>query len=204
MRGLLLWGAGLGVLVPAAADDGVAGRFEGRVVVEWEEGDGFTPALQLVEDFTFRQADGHVWRVPAGTVVDDKAIPPAFRDRVGPTFSGGFRKSAIVYNHATRAMHESWPATQRMFHEASVAEGVPRSEAKAMYFLLRVQGMRWERENSTCYGNCHRPAWPLSWWPSVDEDKLDPLLAWLRAEDPPLDRIDEQADAIMGHGPHAW
>jgi len=70
--------------------------------------------------------------------------------------------------------------TQRMFLDASVAEGVTKSDAKAMYTLLRAQGSRWEVPDSQCYGHCHPKGKPLLWRPLVDEAVAGELLAACR------------------------
>ena len=123
------------------------GEFQGRVMVEWLD-DPFVPTMRLVEPFAYRQPEGKVWAVPRGHIVEGRGMPPLFRDLIGQPFNGGFRKSSIVYDYATQKMTEPWDDAQHMFLDASVAEGVTRAEAKAMYLLLRAQA------RNTC-SRCH-------------------------------------------------
>lgn len=181
-----------------------SGSFDGRVVVEWLD-DPFVPTMRLAEPFEFRQFKGKVWRVPEGHVVKGRGMPPLFRDLIGQPFNGAFRKAAIVYDHATQAMIEPWDEAQRMFLEASVAEGVTRPEAKAMYMLLRAQGSRWEVPGSRCYGSCHGETEPLLWRPVVDEAVVADLLGWVRRNDPSVVNIEQRAEtAVLDRGPHVF
>ena len=188
----------------STARGGEPGSFEGKVVVEWMD-DPFVTAMRLVEEFRFRQAKGKVWTVPRGQVLDGKGIPPLFRDLIGQPFDGGFRKAAVIYDFAAHRMTEPWEDAMRMFYEASVAEGVPPADAKAMYLVLATQGSRWEVPGSKCFGSCHGASGTLEWRPVVDERKVGELLAWVRAADPELRDIDMRAQsAIRAVGPHIF
>jgi len=116
------------------------GEFQGRVIVEWLD-DPFVPTMRLVEPFSFRQPDGKRWTVSGGYVMKGTGFPPLFRDHFGQPFNGGFRKSSIVYDYVAQEMADPWDDAQRMFLDASVAEGVTEAGAKAMYTLLRAQGL---------------------------------------------------------------
>lgn len=182
------------------------GHFEGRVVVEALE-EGFVPALRTVEDFGFRQAQGKLWMVERGQIFDGRGIPPIFRDRIGSPYESHLRKSLLVYESAAKRMTEKWTDAQRMFFEASLAEGATSEEAKVMYLLLAIQGSRWEkaREPSFCFGACHSPIIPLEWRPVIDESRSADLVQWVRSANPPLDDIDKEAQsAIRAHGPHIF
>lgn len=190
--------------VLAAENDGSAGEFQGRVVVEWLD-DPFVPTMRLVEPFEYRQSGGKSWKVPAGHVVKGRGMPPLFRDLVGHPFNSGFRKAAIVYDYTTQTMKEPWDKAQLMFLEASVTEGVNGTEAKAMYMLLRAQGSRWEVPGSRCYGSCHGKTEPLLWRPVVDEAVVADLLGWVRRDDPSLVEIEQHAEtAVLDRGPHVF
>ena len=192
-----------GILAGESVDPGL-GSFDGRVVVEWLD-DPFVPTMRLVEPFEYRQSQGKAWKVPEGYVIKGRGMPPLFRDLVGQPFNGGYRKAAIVYDHATEAMKDPWDDAQRMFMEASIVEGVTRPEAKAMYMLLRAQGSRWEVPGSRCYGSCHGETEPLLWRPVVDEDVVADLLGWVRRNDPSLVNIEQRAEtAVLDRGPHIF
>ncbi len=78
--------------------------FSGRIVVEWVDDNQFVAAMRLVEDFSFTQASGKTWPVPAGSVVDGRSMSPLFVRWSGHPFDGGFRKTAVVYDYATKDM----------------------------------------------------------------------------------------------------
>lgn len=178
--------------------------FEGRVVVEWLV-DPFVPTMRLAEPFSYQQSKGKVWKVPQGHVIKGRGMPPLFRDLIGQPFYGGFRKASIVYDHATQEMTQPWDEAQRMFYEASMAEGINESEAKAMYMLLRAQGSRWEVPGSRCYGSCHGKTEPLLWRPAVDEVVVSELLGWVRRDNPSLLQIEQLAEtAVLDRGPHVF
>lgn len=180
------------------------GSFQGKVMVEWLD-EPFVPAMRLVEDFGFRQANGKVWKVSRGQIIDGRGLPPLLRDLVGSPYEGGFRKSAVIYESATQRMSENWRAAQRMFFEASVVEGVAPLEAKVMYLLLVIQGSRWEVPGSHCFGSCHGVSEPLQWRPVIDEVRTAELMKWVRAADPQLEEIDLRGQAaIRALGPHIF
>ena len=202
MKKLLLLLAGVVTFVSAQGAE--EGQFEGKVVVEWLD-DPFVSKMKTVDSFSFKQAKGKVWRVPGGQVLEGKGLPPLFRVHVGQPFDAGFRKSSLVYDSAAQRMTEPWDEAQRMFYEASVAEGVFAQDAKVMYLVLATQGSRWETPGSRCFGSCHGATLPLEWRPVVDENKVNDLIAWVRSSDPPLEDIDERAkDAIRAFGPHIF
>jgi len=180
------------------------GQFEGRVVVEWLD-DPFVPTMKLAEDFAYREASGKLWRAPRGQVLDGKGLPPLFRHLAGHPFEGGFRKASVLYDAATRQMINNWGDAQRMFYEASVAEGVFPADAKAMYAVLAAQGSRWEVKGSSCFGTCHGNGLPLEWRPVVNERKVGELVEWARANDPSLPEIEARAmKVIKAQGPHIF
>jgi hypothetical protein len=199
-----LWVSLAAIAVFAGAQGAEQGQFEGKVVVEWLD-DPFVSTMRLVEDFAFRQAKGKVWSVPRGQILDGKGMPPLFRDLVGQPFDGGFRKASVIYDAAAQKMTEPWEEAQRMFYEASVAEGVTPQDAKAMYLLLAAQGSRWEIPGSRCFGSCHGKTLPLEWRPVVDEAQVTQLLGWVRANDPQLDEIDQRVQSVIrARGPHIF
>jgi Protein of unknown function (DUF1353) len=182
------------------------GHFEGKVVVEPVE-EAFVPTMRSLEDFGFRQAEGKLWKVERGQVFNGGGVPPLIRDNVGPLYESNLRKSIFVYEAATKNMTEDWLAAQRMFYEASLAEGVTANEAKVMYLLVAIQGSRWvqARSKSFCFGACHSPIVPLEWRPVADEARSGELVKWVRTHDPKLEDIDKLAQsAIISNGPHIF
>lgn len=182
------------------------GRFHGRVVLEWVDDSPFIATMRLVEEFSFQQANGKSWVVPAQTTLDGRFAPPLFKRLMGHPFEGGFRRTAIVYDYVVKDMTRPWPEAQRMFYEASVVEGVLPVEAKVMYMLMNAGGTRWaERYSNGCFGSCHASAPELSWRPLVDEEQVVALVSWVRQADPSLDEIERRVDETLLHrGPHIF
>jgi hypothetical protein len=175
-------------------------------VLEWVDEYPFIPAIRLVEPFGFVQADGTSWTIAPGSVVDGRSLPPLFEKFFGPAFDGGFRKVAVVYDHVSKDMTQSWQAAQRMFFEASVVEGILPVEAKVMYLLLNATGPRWEiRGESSCFSHCHVGDRALAWRPLMDDDAIVALVSWVRDDDPDLDAIEAHvAAAILHPGLHIF
>lgn len=182
------------------------GRFHGRVIVEWVDDSPFIASMRLVEEFSFQQANGKSWVVPAQTTVDGRFAPPLFTRLVGHPFEGGFRKAAIVYDYVSGDMTQPWSEAQRMFYEASVVEGILPIEAKVMYMLMNAAGSRWaERRSSSCFSSCHTGDHDLVWRPLVDDDPVVALVSWVRQSDPSLDEIDQRVgETLIYAGPHTF
>ena len=182
------------------------GRFHGRVILEWVDDSPFIATMRLVEEFSFKQADGKSWVVPALATVDGRFAPPLFTHLMGHPFEGGFRKTAIVFDYVVKDMTQPWPEAQRMFFEASVVEGVLPIEAKVMFMLMNAGGNRWaERRSSSCFNSCHVGKSELSWRPLVDDEQVVALLSWVRQADPSLQEIERRVDETLLHrGPHIF
>lgn len=184
-----------------------AARFDGRIVVEWVDENQFVASMRLVEDFSFIQASGEIWLVSTGSVVDGRSMSPLFVRLSGHPFEGGFRRTAVVYDHAAKQQARPWKDAQRMFFEGSVAEGTLPIEAKVMYLLINATGPRWVvRGESSCFNQCHHTGDPeLVWRPLVDEEPVVGLIGWVRDEDPSMDEIEQRVDEVILHpGPHIF
>jgi len=180
--------------------------FNGRVVLRWVDENQFVAAMQLVENFSFTPASGKAWVVPAGAVVDGRSMSPLFVQLAGHPFESGFRKTAIIYDYATKEMSQPWQDAQRIFFEGSVTEGILPIEAKVMYLLLYATGPRWVvRGKSSCFDHCHTGDGELAWRPLVDDDPVIALVSWVRDNNPSMDEIDKRvSDVILHPGPHIF
>lgn len=179
-------------------------RFEGRALLEWLDDDPFIPKMRLMEDLAFHQQDGNIWVVPAGSIVDGRSMPALFNKLMGHPFESGFRKAALSYDFAAKSRQHSWRDAQRMFHDATIAEGVLPIEAKVMYLLLYAKGLRWAVRNTRdCHGRCHSRDQALEWSPVVKDQQVIALVGWVRSEDPSLDEIEHSVDVVtLQKGPH--
>jgi hypothetical protein len=182
-------------------------RFDGRIIVEWVDDNEFVASMRLVKNFSFTQANGKTWPVPAGSIVDGRSMSPLFVRLSGHPFEGGFRRTAVVYDHAAKQQSQPWQEVQQMFFEGSVTEGILPIEAKVMYLLVNATGPRWVvRGESSCFNQCHHTGDPeLVWRPLVDDDPVVALVSWLREEDPSLEDIGQRvSDVILHPGPHIF
>lgn len=182
------------------------GRFDGRLILEWVDDSPFIASMRLVEDFSFQQANGKIWTVPAQATIDGRSMPPLFRDLIGHPFESGFRKAAVVYDFAVQDMSQPWLDAQRMFHEASIVEGIQPLQAKQMYLLVNAKGSRWaERGVSSCFRSCHMASAELKWRPLVDDKEVIELVGWVRQSDPTLPEIEQRVEkALLHRGPHIF
>ncbi|UCG75242.1 MAG: DUF1353 domain-containing protein [Gemmatimonadota bacterium] len=175
--------------VPHASD----GEFIGRVVVEWLTEEDADRTMRLVEDFAFRDPDGRVWKVPAGTEVDGASIPETLYSIIGPPFVGDYRRASVVHDHFCQERTEDWRAVHRMFYDAARAGGVPLPLAKAMYAAVRGWGPRWEarvtRDGAARIISIPRPTAEIS--------ELQDLGAWIAEADPTLEEIDRHVTALL-------
>ncbi|MGD8789332.1 MAG: DUF1353 domain-containing protein [Burkholderiales bacterium] len=180
--------------------------FSGRVVVQWVADNEFVATIRVVEDFSFSQANGQTWRVPVGAAVDGRSMSPLFVRLSGRPFDSGFRKASLVYDYATKDMSQPWRDAQKMFFEASLAEGVTPAEAKVMYLLLYATGPRWAiRGKSSCFNHCHTAVSELAWRPLVEDEPVAALVGWVRSEDPGLEQIEQRVRKVILHpGPHVF
>jgi len=191
--------------ISLAEETGGAG-FEGRVVLEPVGGDPFVPSYRLGERLVFLQGNGTEWISPAGAILDGRSVPSLFVKVIGHPFESTFRKSAVTYDYAVKIKQHSWETAQRMFQEALLAEGISESDAKVMYLLLSGSGTRWALPGpNSCFSRCHTDSKELEWRPRVDDEKLLSLVAWVQADNPELDQIDQRARAtILEPGPHIF
>lgn len=122
--------------MPASFGDfsvGPDGRFLG----------GEPQVFQLLADFGFRDPDGLVWPVPAGTKVDGASIPRPFWAAIGGPFDGNYLNASIVHDHFCRTRTRTATATHRCFYQGMRAQGVPEAKAKSMFWAVSAFGPDW-------------------------------------------------------------
>jgi hypothetical protein len=180
-------------------------RFSGRVVLELVEEIAHDHKLRLLEDFAFRDEQGAQWLAPGGALLDGWTIPRGLRGLPGLPLESEFRKSAVLHDHFSRVRSGRWRDVHRMLYSASLAEGIPPTEAKMLYMTIYASGWRWEPKDSSCYRGCHAAAATLAWRPDATAAELAPVADWLQRSDPTLEQIEEQVDgALKRPGPHLF
>jgi hypothetical protein len=179
--------------------------FSGRVMLELVEEIAHDHQLRLLQDFSFRDEYGREWRAPSGALLDGWTIPRELRGLQGLPLESEFRKSAVLHDHFSQAKSGRWRDVHRMLYSASLAEGIPPTDAKVLYMIVYASGWRWEPKGSSCYGSCHAAAAMLAWRPDATAAELAPVADWLQQSDPTLEQIDQRVDAALKRpGPHLF
>jgi len=202
-RLLLLAALVAGVCALAQAD--TPPQFGGRLVLEMVDDVELDHKLRLMEDFTFRDAQGKLWLAPKHGVIDGTSLPRALRAVAELPPETEFRKASVIHDYYTRARQDSWRDVRRMLYSASLQEGLGPAEAKLLYAVVYAGGWRWEPRTSSCYRSCHAAAAMLAWQPDVTQAELQPVVDWLRNTDPSLAEIERRVDAVIPRpGPHLF
>jgi Protein of unknown function (DUF1353) len=170
------------------------GTFTGRVAVEWLTGQSPERDMKLLEPFTFTDAAGKAWHVPAGTVVNGASIPKGFWTLVGSPYTGNYRRASVVHDHYCYTKDEKWQDVHRMFYHAMVSGGVDALEAKVLYAFVYAGGPRWDLVVTTnLEGTEERLVVPLS--ATISDQAQREINAWIQSTNPSLEDIDKRLDA---------
>lgn len=109
------------------------GQFSGNPRTEWLSGDGPDRAMRLADTFSFTDAKGRRWEVPAGMEVDGATIPRTLWSSVGSPYTGDYRRAAILHDAALLDPRIRRIDADAMFYEACIAGGCPANQAKLLY-----------------------------------------------------------------------
>lgn len=109
------------------------GQFSGNPRTEWLSDDGPDRAMRVAETFSFTDAKGRRWEVPAGMEVDGATIPRTLWSSVGSPYTGDYRRAAILHDAALLDPRVRRIDADAMFYEACIAGGCPASQAKLLY-----------------------------------------------------------------------
>jgi hypothetical protein len=169
------------------------GTFSGRVAVEWLTGQNPERDMRLIEPFTFTDANGKIWHVPAGTIVNGASIPQVFWSFVGSPYTGNYRRASVVHDHFCVMKTELWQDVHRMFFFAMVAGGVSELEAKVLYSFVYAGGPRWTAVvTKNLDGTDETLVIPRT--PNVSSQIQDQVATWIRSANPPLEAIEQRLD----------
>lgn len=169
-----------------------AGRFEGRVAVEWVTDQTPERDMRLLEPFAFVDASGKRWAVPSGAVVNGASIPQAFWSIAGSPYTGNYRRASVVHDYYCDARSETWQAVHRMFFDAMVAGGVDAVQAKTFYAFVYAGGPRWKVISFKGLEGIETLT--VSQLPSITPQAQTEVQDWIRASNPSLDEIDRRLD----------
>ncbi|HKB82281.1 MAG TPA: DUF1353 domain-containing protein [Burkholderiales bacterium] len=165
----------------------------------------FVHKFRLLEDFAYVDAGGKQWLARKGGIVDDESVPRDLVSLRGLPYIAEYRKAAVIHNYFCRARTEPWRRVHRTLFDASIAEGVTETQAKALYAAVYAGGWRWETRDSSCFRSCHASTESLAWKPMVTPAEIEPVLQWIWQDAPDLDAIDRRVDAVVKKpGPHLF
>ena len=130
------------------------GHFVGVVKTLWDDNGR---DMTILEDFSYVDADGVIWKAPAGSLTDGASIPQIAWSFVSGPFEGRYRKAAVVHDAACRKEDRSWESAHLMFYHAMLTAQVDETQAKIMYGAVFHYGPRWELVKKSV-GHCHPKA----------------------------------------------
>lgn len=128
--------------------------FEGRLILkdvaaQFVDAGRYDPGhteFELVEDYTFIDAQGRRWTAPKGAVVDGASIPQVVWSWIGGPWSGAYRNAAVIHDWMCEQQIETSDITHRVFHDALLASGVSERLSWIMYQAVLRGGPQWERD----------------------------------------------------------
>lgn len=115
-----------------------------------------TGACILENKLRFTDNARVVWEAKAGLKTDGASIPPFFQQLVGKPFNESFIKAAVIHDHYCDRRVRPWRQTHRVFYEGLIDQGVPKVNAKIMYFAVYLGGPKWVEliPGKNCGKNC--------------------------------------------------
>ena len=213
------------IMLAHAAGAEEFGRFVGRLILSDDDiedcvaadEDGWYSSFRLVEAFEYIGPDQIDWLVPAGTCVNGASIPAAFWSFMGSPWTGKYRRASVIHDHFVRVRTRPWETTHRAFYYGMLADGVPGSKAKIMYYAVRRFGKRWPepvRGQPDCgtggAADCSAGGAPapearavvVTVTPRQPEGSAEAIIEGLGLESMTLDAIDRLADQQLAseHG----
>lgn len=111
--------------------------FNAPVRTQWCE-DGLH--MVVLDELTYTDPDGRVWKVPAGFVTDGASIPNEFWGIIGSPFTGKYRVAAVFHDAAYATLGSGKGACDNMLFEAMLELGCERWRADAIYEGVRLGG----------------------------------------------------------------
>lgn len=100
--------------------------------------------MQLLEDFTYTDPQGRVWRANVNSVVNGASIPQALWSAIGSPYAGKYRNASIVHD-VYCVLYEGNPSKRKeadiMFAQACLCGGCTPRETRRLYAGVRAGAM---------------------------------------------------------------
>ena len=171
------------------------GTFTGQVVAEWLTGQSPERDMRLLEPFTFTDAKGKVWHVPAGATIDGASIPQALWSLAGSPFTGNYRRASVVHDYFCEKKTESWEDVHRMFYHAMVAGKMPEIDAKIYYAFVYAGGPRWKTIVTKRILEGAEEALIIPMEPKVPQRTQEEINFWIKSENPSIEAIEQRVNS---------
>jgi hypothetical protein len=183
----MLFAAGLLACAPVAVADSRYGHYLGKFVAEFDV-DG--RKVKLMEPYSFVDAEGKQWDVPAGYLTDGASVPSALW-ALYPPFTGAYRSAAVIHDFYCDNQERSWQDTHKVFYNAMRASDVDEKTAKIMYGAVYLFGPRWGPGTAPGQRNAAPAASPAQ-----ERATVEALTAFVEAENPDLDALIAEAERM--------
>jgi hypothetical protein len=173
-----------------------AQRFEGELLLRPLDG----THMELMQDFSFIDSTGRLWKAPKGYRTDGASIPRALWSVVGSPFTGLYLRAAVVHDVYCYLKSREWKLVHQTFYDAMISGGVTPRQAKVMYYAVLRFGPRWViNANLSCpFGHaCYRPTpmkLTVTVFPVVDLQQFSNTKAQIESSNKSLKEIAELAD----------
>jgi hypothetical protein len=117
------------------------GKFSGNPLTEWLSADGAADRdMRLIDDFSFTDPAGRLWRAPKQSVIDGASIPRALWSTVGSPYTDDYRRASVVHDVAVSTPGVVRKEADLMFYQACLAGGCPVSQARILYAGVQLGG----------------------------------------------------------------
>ncbi|MDT0603482.1 DUF1353 domain-containing protein [Thalassotalea castellviae] len=113
--------------------------FSGEVLARWLE----KREMELLQQTSFTDDNGHEWIAPKGAIVDGASIPRLFWFLVGSPFVGKYRRASVIHDVYCKTKSIAHKQVHKMFYNAMRCDGVGRIKAKTMYLAVKLGGPKW-------------------------------------------------------------
>ncbi|MBI2502939.1 MAG: DUF1353 domain-containing protein [Candidatus Latescibacteria bacterium] len=115
------------------------GHFSGNPKTEWLSDPGKPDReMRLLEDLSFTDLDGRVWRAPKGSVINGASIPRPLWASTGSPYTDDYRNASVVHDVAYDDPNIPRKDADKMFFYACIAGGCSILQAAKLYAGVRL------------------------------------------------------------------
>jgi hypothetical protein len=104
---------------------------------------GIDPGLELMEDFAFVDSNGLVWTAHKFDITDGASVPWFSQPMIGTPLNRSYLGPSVLHDVYCRDKPRTKWATDNMFYEAMICNGVDKLKAQSMWAAVYVFGQWW-------------------------------------------------------------